>query len=356
MESSNQLFMITGCPEQYHHKSLKTGLNILTKKSFDKYGGFILFTAKNIPPYYFGHYLRTVTLPSDRSDLIVYESIQSCRSNMVILGEIFLLSNQETFVMLSDFGLDIKSISAQDRGKWYDCISGSNTDAIRGHFLFQKTCKASNEPNIIDVDDPICDEKNKPKINHLDESNILKRAELLTTVTQALSTGDAKMAGVLINKNDILDDILTLIIKSGNVPAFKSLINVMGLSNDQILKIIESSFSYNQIRIYELLESRYPQLCLESSIINGRTDIVDNFVKKGSNPIVILHKAAECAQFDIIWNLSENSLINQNDIDIAMTIIKQRIHDILFYSDNPNVEKEQDILELLENIKLMRDF
>ncbi|AAV50556.1 putative ankyrin repeat protein [Acanthamoeba castellanii mimivirus] len=354
MEFSNQLFMITGCPEQYHHKSLKTGLNILTKKSFDKYGGFILFEAKNIPPYYFGHYLRMVSLPSDRPDLIVYESKQSCRSNMVILGEIFLLSTQHTFIMLNDFGLDIKSISAQDRGKWYECIAGSNSDAIKGHFLFQKTCKASDEPNIIDVDDS--NKKYKPEINHLDESNILKRAELLTTVTQSLSTGDAKMAGVIINKNDILDDILTLIIKSGNVSAFKTLINIIGLSNDQIFKIIESSFSHNQTKIYEFLESRYPQLYLESSIINGRTDIVDNLVKKGSNPIVVLHKAAECAQFDIIWNLSENSLINQNDIDIAMTIVKQRIHDILFYSDNPDVEKEQDILELLENIKLMRDF
>ncbi|AKI80019.1 hypothetical protein QJ850_gp680 [Acanthamoeba polyphaga mimivirus] len=356
MEISNQLFMITGCPEQYHHKSLKTGLNILTKKSFDKYGGFILFKAKNIPPYYFGHYLRTVTLPSDRPDLIVYESIQSCRSNMVVLGEIFLLSNHHTFIMLSDFGLDIKSISAQDRGKWYECISGSNSDAIKGHFLFQKTCKAINEPNIIDVDDPNCDEKYKPEINHLNESNILKRAELLTTVTEALSTGDAKMAGLLINKNNILDDVLTLIIKSGNVSAFKTLINIIGLSNDQILKIIESSFNYNQTKIYELIESRYAHLCLESSIINGRTDIVNNLVKKGSNPIVVLHKAAECAQFDIIWNLSENLLINQNDIEIAMTIVKQRIHDILFYSDNPDVEKEHDVLELLENMKLMRDF
>ena len=141
-------------------------------------------------------------------------------------------------------------------------------------------------------------------------------------------------------------------------------------SHIKIDEMAKLAVEENKSNIFEELKTLNPDMlsCLKTAAICGHLDIVTEIIENKFNKIssanvnMILRSAAEGARFNIIWYISENFIyrVTLEDIKIAETIVKQRLVQICSIDEHANVCDEYanvcdeyEILELLENMKLI---
>ncbi|AGC02333.1 ankyrin repeat protein [Acanthamoeba polyphaga moumouvirus] len=98
-----------------------------------------------------------------------------------------------------------------------------------------------------------------------------------------------------------------------------------------------------------------PDACLEVAAFYGHSEIVKELLISGRNPIKALHKAAEGGHFETISTILDirANAIEEIDIDLAITLVKQRINSRINDRHINNVEEEFNIIDLLESFKCL---
>ncbi|AQN68680.1 ankyrin repeat protein [Saudi moumouvirus] len=327
---------------------------------------FTVFQAKDLPTY-FGHYIWSVTLPTD-SPLFKQEEVYgSIKVNMIMLNDIYYLLDPNTFIMLQSKGLNLKDKTPKE---WCDnyrkYITSCQFNTIYAHYYYKKNYTPKNVPEYLrmDIEGAI---KNIPQI--IDEFEIklvdyiINEYDLFVEVlVTSIKKGSVEMFKYLLNEYEKEIDFLNVInlsVENNNVQMLKYLISIQpinytGISiNDTILMSLQKGY----LDIYHYLKymSTNPDQCLETAAFYGRSEIVKELLISGRNPIKALHKAAEGGHFETISVVLDNRgrCIEEIDIDLAITLVKQRINSRINNGQNNNVEEEFNIIDLLESFKCL---
>ncbi|AGF84915.1 repeat protein [Moumouvirus goulette] len=156
-----------------------------------------------------------------------------------------------------------------------------------------------------------------------------------------------------------LFNIIKLSIENDKINILKYLISIQPNNhtdiniNDAILLSLQKG--YLDIYHYLKYKNTNPDACLEEAVFYGHCEIVKELLISGRDPIKALNKAAENGNFDMTSLILDcrGLSIEENDINLAITLVKQRIISQVNKGDNNNVEEELNIIELLESFKCL---
>ncbi|QGR54307.1 ankyrin repeat-containing protein [Moumouvirus maliensis] len=356
-------------------------------KTYQKKEGefFYVYEAKNFPLYHYGNYVWRVRLPVDNFlfkekefngisksyGLKIYTQ-KVKQVNMVILEEIYYLLDPQTFVMLQSKGLDLTNKTPEewaDSNKKYFPTLLSNT--IYAYYFFKKNI-SSNSVEVklndrclnINIEGAI---EIIPKfIDHFDiealDYIIYKFDLFVEVLVQTINTDSIGVLEYLINKYKTgidLSNIVNLAVENNNVGTLKYLLSYqatcgikLNVDENIILSLQKGHFD-----IYHYLKytCTNPDQCLEMAAFNGHSEIVKELLINGRDPIKALRKAAEGGNFETVSVIFDicSSRIEDLDIDLAITLVKQRIIFKANNDVNSNVEQELNIIEFLESFKCL---
>ncbi|AVL95182.1 ankyrin repeat protein [Moumouvirus australiensis] len=356
-------------------------------KIYQKSNGDFLnvYEAKNFPLYHYGNYVWRVRLPVDNFlfkekefngisksyGLKVYAQ-KVKQVNMVILEEIYYLLDPQTFVMLQTKGLDLINKTPEewaDSNKKYFPTLLSNT--IYAYYFFKKNissnsvevklndrCSNINIEEIIKIIPGLIDDFD---IQTLD--CIIYNFDLFVEIlVQTIEKDCTRVLEYLMSRYKTgidINNIVNLAVENNKVGTLKYLLSNQA-SCDIKLNIDENiilSLQKGHFDIYHYLKYKCtnPDLCLETAALNGHSEIVKELLINGRDPIKALRKAAEGGNFETISVIFDicGSRIENIDIDLAITLVKQRIIFKANNDVNSNVEQELNIIEFLESFKCL---
>ncbi|ANB50984.1 putative ankyrin repeat protein [Powai lake megavirus] len=379
-QTGDVLFMVTNRNEIHEGVPMGTGLNIFSKLSL------ISTTVKHIHKYFAGgYYLRIVTRPLDNPKFISLEMSGIYRTNMLILGQRFVLSDPNTFILLGDLGFDLGNQSPMTWACNFtkSIVSGTNYKQLNKQYNKQYSNRKqySNYKNISPVDhqslftrDIYGFDFEEPKDVHPNKTiskTASKTLEKDKTEIKIIETPQNIIEKHIVNeslhyvKSMIADDpelfetALYCAAKIGQIDILEYLVSQRKLSVDIINKAMQSAFTYsdhynNQYRVYKILKNYDLDL---DSVINtaagcGNIDIVKDITSQGRDPRKAFFIAVECGHFKIIKHIGKLKRLTINDIKMAITTVKGQIHDILFFTEETDVFQQETIIDLLEQIML----
>ncbi len=381
-QTNDILFMVTNRNEIHEGVPIGTGLNIFSKLSL------ISTTVKHIHKYFAGgYYLRIVTRPLDNPKFISLEMSGIYRTNMLILGQRFVLSDPNTFILLSDLGFDLGN---RDPKEWANDIINpiipktnhkinSSSNKHKPYYNKQYTnhkCISPVDHKSLFTRDIYGFDFEEPKIMYQNSSNsqnktASKTLEKEKTEIKIIETSENIIEKHIVNeslhyvKSMIADDpelfetALFCAAKIGQIDILEYLISQRKLSADIINKTMQSAFTYsdhynNQYRVYKILKNF--DLDLDTVITTaagcGNINIVKDITSQGRDPRKAFFIAVECGHFKIIKHIGKLKRLTINDIKMAITTVKGQIHDILFFTEETDVFQQETIIDLLEQIML----
>uniref|UniRef100_A0A6G6ADN5 Ankyrin repeat-containing protein n=1 Tax=Borely moumouvirus TaxID=2712067 RepID=A0A6G6ADN5_9VIRU len=349
---------------------------------------FYVYEAKNFPLYHYGNYVWRVRLPVDNfifeekeqngvskisksTEIYKYKKVYTSKIkkvNMVILEEIYYLLDPQTFVMLQTKGLDLINKTPEewaDSNKKYFSTYLSNK--IYAYYFFKKNItdnfvkESYLEMNIdeaIKIIPQLIDDFNIRTLDYIIYNFDLFVEILLETIRKD-SIG---VLEYLINKYKTgidISNIINLSVENNNVATLKYILTTQSICGNEI-NIDENillCLQKGHFNIYHYLKYKCtnPDQCLETAALNGHSEIVKELLISGRDPIKALRKAAEGGSFETISVIIDvcGSRIEDIDVDLAITLVKQRIIFKVNNEVNSNVEQEMNIIELLESLKCL---
>ncbi|AKI80018.1 putative ankyrin repeat protein [Acanthamoeba polyphaga mimivirus] len=362
MNLPDRLFIITVYRGVFGTKLISQGLNCISKQEFNRYKGFIVIDAKNIIKDCYGYFIHSVILPTSHPEFILENRDTYYYTNMVIIDKTYELSDPETFRILGKYGLDLTVYSAEIRAKNYE--TSKLVDALKStsnHHMppcnFSYICPSYDNSHGSTTSDwtsttsrwtaKKAQETLDIKVNH---------------IHQFIQNGDFESAQKLFGGNNVLQKVIDTAIKSNNQKTIKYLIDQHQFNIDEAIKL---ALEENKLDIFHMLRLfNFDKIrCLETASVLGHLEIVDKMLENDFEKIngdlvnIVLRNAAEGGKFDIVWYISEKfiDLVTKIDIEVAETIVKQRIQHICTFSDDNDIDisGEQDMLELFENMKMI---
>ncbi|AGC02331.1 ankyrin repeat protein [Acanthamoeba polyphaga moumouvirus] len=368
---NNKYFMFTGYPEMINGNYLQSGLNIIEEHRYFSFKGFIVFDAKNIPKYHFAYYLREVVLPKTLPGFKIEKSGKQFHTNMVFLSNIYELYDPKTMEMLHSLGFDPGDKSLNEWSQYYGSLylSHDKKDTLHKYYLkkkgeVEKLIIPKYNNNISSVDnnfvldtnnrDATMSKKDYKKYLDSMDVNSLKE-EFKIYLSGAIDSDHINVAIELIKKYGFNSLVIICAVNKNYLKLIKYLlINKYCSLNEVIIISLENS----QMDIFNYLKKFIPDLrpYLNLAILNNNVDIVMEILEQTGDYHKSFLLAAENCKFEIVSSIFERWLPHfcNSDIDLALTLIKQRISSLVSDSEmNIDVEQELNMIDLLENIKLI---
>ncbi|QTF49194.1 putative ankyrin repeat protein [Acanthamoeba polyphaga mimivirus] len=348
-----RLFIITVYRGVFGTKLISQGLNCFSKQEFNRQKGFIVLDAKNIIKNCYGYFIHSVILPTSHPEFILEDRHTYYYTNMVIIDKTYELSDPETFRILGKYGLDLTVYSAEQRAKNYETSRPMNVlKSTSNHHMpscdFSYVDSTYNRTSTTSV----WTTKNIPLTIDTKVNNI----------HQFIQKDEFKSAQKLLEDDIVFKKVVDTAIKSNNQKTIKYLIDQNQFDIDEAIKLAleENKLDiFNILRLFNFDKVR----CLATASILGYLEIVDKMMENDFEKIngdlvnIVLRNAAEGGKIDIVWYVSEKFIefVTKIDIEVAETIVKQRIQHICTFSDDNDIDisVEQDMLELFENMKMI---
>nr|WBF70363.1 hypothetical protein [Megavirus caiporensis] len=373
-QTSDILFMVTNRNEIHEGVPMGTGLNIFSKLNL------ISTTVKHIHKYFAGgYYLRIVYLPLDNPKFISLEMSGIYRTNMLVLGQRFVLSDPNTFILLADLGFDLGN---KDPKEWANDIAksiipktnhnlklSSNKPYYNKQYSNHKSISPVDHQSLFtrdiygfDFEEPKDAHQNKTTSKTLEKDKTeIKIIETPQNIVEKHIVNESLhyVKSMIADDPELFETALYCAAKIGQIDILEYLVSQRKLSVEIINKAMQSAFTYsdhynNQYRVYKILKNFDLDL---DSVINtaagcGNIDIVKDITSQGRDPRKAFFIAVECGHFKIIKHIGKLKRLTINDIKMAITTVKGQIHDILFFTEETDVFQQETIIDLLEQIML----
>ncbi|AZL89578.1 ankyrin repeat protein [Megavirus baoshan] len=364
-QTNDILFTVTNRNEIHEGIPVGTGLNIFKKLSL------ISTTVKHIHKYFAGgYYLRIVNLPLDNPKFISLEMSGIYRTNMLVLGQRFVLSNPNTFILLADLGFDLCN---KDPNEWANNIIEPIIPKINDKINLSSNKQYSNKQysnkqysnkqysNKQYSNKQYSNHKCIIPVNHKSNTQNTKEIETPENIIEKhiIDKALCYVKSMIADNPELFETALLCAAKIGQIEILEFLVSQKKLSVEIINKTMQSAFTYsdhynNQYNVYKILKNY--DLDFDSVITTaagcGNIDIVKDITLQGRDPRKAFFIAVECGHFKIIKHIGKLKKLTINDIKMAITTVKGQIHDILFFSEETDVFQQETIIDFLEQIML----